>query len=77
MCVIFVCSFVSAVSSTQVGLRLVVGHIGQKIDWNWTSRARGVCSCACTLCVCVCVCVCVCMVCHVSGVQCMCVFVCL
>ena len=61
VCVIFVCSFVSPVSSTQVGLSLVFGQVGLTIDWNWTSQARGVFSCTCTFCVCVCVCMCVCV----------------
>ena len=81
MCVIFVCSFVSPVSSTQAGLSLVFGQVGLTIDWNWTSQDRGVFSCTCTFCVCVCVCVCVVLcvcpsVCHVSGVQCMCAYLC-
>ena len=45
MCVIFVCSFVSPVSCTLVGLSLVFGQVGLTIDWNWTSQDRGIFSC--------------------------------
>ena len=66
------------VSSTQVGLSLVFRQVGLTIDWNWTSQDRCF-SCTCTFCVCLCVCVVLCVcpsVCHVSGVQCMCVYLC-
>ena len=61
MCVIIVCSFVSPVSSTQVGLSLVFRQVGLTIDWNWTSQDRGVFHVHVRF-VCVFVCVC-CVVC--------------
>ena len=62
MCVLSICVFICVTCFIHSsGLSLVFGQVGQTIDWNWTSQARGVFSYTCTFCVCVSVCVCVCV----------------